>query len=1168
MAAWTHITRSWANIFLVIFGQHVTPASSVHAGAGTPLTPQLGKGTTPRVRLRGRHTSAANTPAPFAGFAVSSPSPVRPPPEPLVFGSGGNSSKTDASVGGAGVRAAQVGPTGPTSSFPSAPLAGTAVPAFPSVAGAAAGTASASPMPAAAAVSPASAATTAGQGVSPGFSPMAWSPLDGVASSSTAQEGETSARTTPFMVFGARGQGLAGVGAAGAVPVDGLREQLAAMGLAGSAAAHVSHHLSSLFTKLQVAGATGRGDTTAPAPSAGAGGPVPGAATAAQQHQQGQWAPRTAAGVAAAGGAPADLLRQLLNARAALRELHRKGSGAQQQGSAAAVAGGVAADGDEDLEQLLSEVLVLGKEAGVQQEPLADGLMQQLAGMKLGRGTGAGAGAGGQAAGFTGQGGSSQQFTAAAATAGAGGVRPEAASGPPAGGFSFGSSSADVGGSKAGAGSSGVGGPTAGSCTFGTGVDSGSNTAGGFSFPAAPVDTAPPAAAAAASNATVSGFRIGRSDGSATPSSVKAKSSGKGKTVRVKDIGRGTPVAPRAATATSAAFPGGLGAPHGAAPLGGGHSFGGGFVGTAAAHTAAAAVHAAAAGVSTSSSRQPSSRGDEQHHQQQAQQPQQQEAAAGLQFHPGVATGSGSGGAATPSRRKVVATRSPPQASRGTGAATAAAAGRSTAAAPQPAAHFTTGEADHMAGPSWQGFAVQPEELKHKQAAESTHAAAAAQQRDAMAAASSWRTKATNSYRVGKYKLAEQEYSRAIEALLQAQGPADELAPLYSNRGGARLMLQRPNAALKDALMSIQTSRKYVRGYLRAASCYAKLGDLAAAHQVLNRIADMTSASNPVWRELSQKVAEVEGKQAQLKALRKGVIGVEEVVQLEASGGMGLAGTGPLGEKEAGELLELAHALAEAMPYAEEVAALKAWLALRAGDLAAATQAATWSSTVVWDWHEAQQQQQHVQGQGAHGGMGAQQMALGVGWEWWVKAQVAYHQGSLEDAQRLLKEAVLGAKVHVPGAAAAGGGAPGGSANGSAAALGRWAKPLGALVPTQAAAEQLIEELLLLTGKKEVGNAALRGSKADDAVKAYTEALAAQGSSGFAAVLYCNRAAAQHSLKQYTEALADCGRALALKPDYVKANSRYGVEDWSRLDASDVLRWSSWSSTLEKVFGC
>ena len=38
----------------------------------------------------------------------------------------------------------------------------------------------------------------------------------------------------------------------------------------------------------------------------------------------------------------------------------------------------------------------------------------------------------------------------------------------------------------------------------------------------------------------------------------------------------------------------------------------------------------------------------------------------------------------------------------------------------------------------------------------------------------------------------------------------------------------------------------------------------------------------------------------------------------------------------------------------------------------------------------------------------------------------------------------------------------------------------------------------------------------------------------FAAVLHANRAAARQSLGQHAEAIADCLRATALKPDYAK----------------------------------
>ena len=45
-------------------------------------------------------------------------------------------------------------------------------------------------------------------------------------------------------------------------------------------------------------------------------------------------------------------------------------------------------------------------------------------------------------------------------------------------------------------------------------------------------------------------------------------------------------------------------------------------------------------------------------------------------------------------------------------------------------------------------------------------------------------------------------------------------------------------------------------------------------------------------------------------------------------------------------------------------------------------------------------------------------------------------------------------------------------------------------------------------------------------------------SAAFAAVLYCNRAAAYQGQQQWVHAVADCCRAKALDPGYAKAHSR------------------------------
>jgi tetratricopeptide (TPR) repeat protein len=57
-------------------------------------------------------------------------------------------------------------------------------------------------------------------------------------------------------------------------------------------------------------------------------------------------------------------------------------------------------------------------------------------------------------------------------------------------------------------------------------------------------------------------------------------------------------------------------------------------------------------------------------------------------------------------------------------------------------------------------------------------------------------------------------------------------------------------------------------------------------------------------------------------------------------------------------------------------------------------------------------------------------------------------------------------------------------------------------------------------------------------VDKYTQAVQEGGPPAYAAVLYCNRAAAQQSLGNLLEAIADCGRARALNPTYIKATTR------------------------------
>ncbi|XP_071690689.1 uncharacterized protein [Rutidosis leptorrhynchoides] len=81
-----------------------------------------------------------------------------------------------------------------------------------------------------------------------------------------------------------------------------------------------------------------------------------------------------------------------------------------------------------------------------------------------------------------------------------------------------------------------------------------------------------------------------------------------------------------------------------------------------------------------------------------------------------------------------------------------------------------------------------------------------------------------------------------------------------------------------------------------------------------------------------------------------------------------------------------------------------------------------------------------------------------------------------------------------------------------------------------------IRELLT---RKAAGNEAYKAGKYADAVEHYTSALSCSVESRpFAAICYCNRAAAYRGLGQVVDAIADCSLSIALDPTYHKAISR------------------------------
>ena len=74
---------------------------------------------------------------------------------------------------------------------------------------------------------------------------------------------------------------------------------------------------------------------------------------------------------------------------------------------------------------------------------------------------------------------------------------------------------------------------------------------------------------------------------------------------------------------------------------------------------------------------------------------------------------------------------------------------------------------------------------------------------------------------------------------------------------------------------------------------------------------------------------------------------------------------------------------------------------------------------------------------------------------------------------------------------------------------------------------------------KAAGNAAFTANKSEEAVQAYTDALAVDPLNvEYNSVLYSNRAAAYVKLRQYQKAIDDCNRCLEGKPGFTKAKLR------------------------------
>lgn len=376
--------------------------------------------------------------------------------------------------------------------------------------------------------------------------------------------------------------------------------------------------------------------------------------------------------------------------------------------------------------------------------------------------------------------------------------------------------------------------------------------------------------------------------------------------------------------------------------------------------------------------------------------------------------------------------------------------------------------------------------------------------------ASNAKLKGNADYAAQNYQSAESAYTAALE-LLQADGiGGTEAAVLHSNRAGARLMVGKPAAALADALMAVQLDPKFFKAVSRAATCHCRMGDFASAKRILDKVLDKLSASSTHFQDIYKKLHEVE-------ALTRSMDVVSNATLKHKAEKDSLLAA-----------LNMLDAVHPQVVYSEPMAALRVRTLLACNRPADALSA----------------MEVHYE---------APSCIKGAPWRSWLGVQARYHMGDMAGAIQMCEQLVQKLEHRAQSSSSAG-------LDEEAAAFGgnsETALAFAALrLPTKEELGHLLEHMKKLQSAKAEGNAAVKNGNHQLAVDKYTAALSHNAPPVFAAVLYSNRAAAHQGLGQITDAMADCARARALDPNYVRATTRLAtlLQEVRRSElAADIL---------------
>ncbi|KAJ4839607.1 hypothetical protein Tsubulata_029635 [Turnera subulata] len=365
----------------------------------------------------------------------------------------------------------------------------------------------------------------------------------------------------------------------------------------------------------------------------------------------------------------------------------------------------------------------------------------------------------------------------------------------------------------------------------------------------------------------------------------------------------------------------------------------------------------------------------------------------------------------------------------------------------------------------------------------------------AQEACEKWRLRGNQAYTGGDLSKAEDCYTKGINCIPKGETSKSCLRALtlcYSNRAATRMSLGRMRDALEDCKMAAAIDPAFLRVQVRAANCYLALGELDNASQYFKKCLQ-SGADACVDRKIAIEASE--GLQ-KVQKLSEYMQHSSELLQKRTPNDMVLA-------------LEVIDEALLISSHSEKLLHMKAESLFMMRKYDAVIQfceqsydsARNNSFPIDADYHL----------ENLDGSKFGKDNPLGI-WRSCLIFKSYFYLGKLEEAIGSLEkqEELDSLSRRFP------------SSN----------ERIESVIPLVATVRELLHH-------KTAGNEAFQAGRHSDAIEHYTAALSRSiESRPFAAICFCNRAAAYKALGQVIDAIADCNLAIALDGNYLKAMSR------------------------------